>query len=131
MTKNIFIDAYMIMGIGFGESNASQTSSNPFGSLLSLGPVAEANSLNRAIQALQDCGLASNASGAKSLMQEDPFYLKAAEVLSYMDNGYSSGLNLKNVYETADQANQNARRWRYAVASKSNNKEDYAYFYYK
>ena len=125
------IDTYMIMGIGFGESNASQSSTNPFGAADPLSTPNVRNAYNRAIRALQDCGLASTEADAQRWMASDPFYQKAAEVLSYMDNGYSRGLNLKNIYETADQANQNAGRWRNAVKSGSTNEEDFAYYYYK
>lgn len=125
------IDAYMLMGIGFGESNASKSSSNPFGALASLNSSGINKAANRAIQALQDCELASTEADAKKWMDSDPFYQKAAEVLSYMDNGYSYGLDLKNVYETADQANKNAGRWRYAAAAGSTNEEYFAYYYYK
>lgn len=129
--KGYKIDAYMIMGIGFGESNASQTSSNPFGALAPLSTSSINKATDRAIQALQNCGLAANIGEAKSLMASDPFYQKAAEVLSYLDNGYNYRLDPMNVYSTFDQANQNAERWRTAVANNSQNKQDFAYYYYK
>lgn len=121
----------MIMGIGFGESNASQSSSNPFGALESLSDSAQNTATNRAIQALQSCGLAKNKSEAENMMAQDSFYQNAAEVLSYMDNGYSNNFNLITVYSTANQADKNADRWRSAAASGSTDKADYAYYYYK
>lgn len=122
------IDAYLIMGIGFGESNASQTSSNPFGAVSSLSTASVNKATNRAVRALQDCGLAANQTEAKNMMASDPFYQKAAEVLSYLDNGFNYKLDPMKVYSTFDQANQNAERWRTAVENKT---QDFSYIYYR
>lgn len=112
------IDAYMIMGIGFGESSAKQGHSNPFGSRIGLSDSSVTKATNRAITALQACGLAKNEAEAKEWMENDPFYQAAAEVLSYMDNGYTYKFNLNaSVYSSADQAHKNAEIWRSAVKS--------------
>ncbi|MBP1563353.1 MAG: hypothetical protein J6C38_06515 [Oscillospiraceae bacterium] len=124
------IDAYLIMGIGFGESNASQTSSNPFGATGSLSPEKIALANSRAIRALQDCGLASNATQASNLMNSDPFYAKAAQVLSYMDNGLAYGTPLNVNYQSLNQAMPNVNRWRNAVENGSTNPDDFGYRYF-
>ncbi len=71
-----------------------------------------------AVQALQDCGLAKNESTARTMMDSDPFYEKAARVLSYMDNGIPhTSLNVN--YSSLDVAMPNIQRWRNAVATGS------------
>ena len=125
------IDDYTIMGIGFGESNASQGHSNPFGEVKSLSTSDKNTATNRAIRALQDCGLASNSSEARSMMAADPFYQKAADVLGHLDVGIKDKHNPMNVYSTFDWAKQNSERWRAAVANNSQNKEDFAFYYYR
>ncbi len=121
------IDAYLLMGIAYGESEALKSRTNPFGEASSLGDAEAEKARTRAVQALQDCGLAKNESAARTMMSSDPFYEKAARVLSYMDNGkrYNTPLNVN--YECLDGAMPNIERWRNAVASGSQNKDDYGY----
>lgn len=115
------------MGIAYGESEALKSRTNPFGEASSLGDAEAEKARTRAVQALQDCGLAKNESAARTMMSSDPFYEKAARVLSYMDNGkrYNTPLNVN--YECLDGAMPNIERWRNAVASGSQNKDDYGY----
>lgn len=121
------IDAYLLMGIAYGESEALKSRTNPFGEASNLGDAAAEKARNRAIQALQDCGLAKNESAARAMLVSDPFYEKAARVLSYMDNGkaYNTPLNVN--YQCLDDAMPNIERWRNAVATGSQNKDDYGY----
>lgn len=127
------IDAYLLMGIAYGESNASKPKDNgyfnPFGEASSLTEASAEKARNRAVQALQDCGLAKDATAAKSMMDSDPFYEKAARVLSYMDNGIAYNVPLNVNYGCLDSAMPNINRWRNAVASGSTNKDDYGYRY--
>ena len=125
------IDAYLLMGIAFGESNATVNhSDNPFGASEALGSDSVTKATERAVQALQDCGLAANASEAATLMASDSFYQKAAEVLSYMDNGYEYNTPLHVNYESLNYAMDDIERWREAVESGSTDESDYAYRYY-
>lgn len=121
------IDAYLLMGIAYGESEALKSRTNPFGEASSLGSAAEEKARTRAVQALQDCGLAKNESAARTMMASDPFYEKAARVLSYMDNGKAYGTPLNVNYGCLDDAMPNIERWRNAVASGSQNRDDYGY----
>lgn len=127
------IDAYLLMGIAYGESNASKPSENrkfnPFGEASSLGNASAEKARNRAVQALQDCGLAKDATAAQSMMDSDPFYEKAARVLSYMDNGIAYDIPLNVNYESLNSAMPNINRWRNAVASGSTDRDDYSYRY--
>lgn len=115
------------MGIGFGESGGLQSSSNPFGELSPLSAESQNKATNRAIQALQDCGLASDATEAKRWMSSDPFYQKAANVLSYLDNTVEYNMDVNVTYQSFGLANSNAIRWRTAVAEHSTYKGDYAF----
>lgn len=124
------VDAYLLMGIAYGESEALKSRSNPFGEVGTLGSVAAEKARNRAIQALQDCGLAKNESMARSMMSSDSFYEKAARVLSFMDNGITYGTPLNVNYECLDNAMPNIERWRNAVANGSQNSNDYGYRWY-
>lgn len=124
------IDAYLIMGIGFGESNASQKSSNPFGAAANLSSDAIESANSRAITALIDCGLASNSTEATNLLASDTFYAKAAQVLSYLDNGLKYGTPLEVNYESLKQAMPNVIRWRNAVETGSTNSDDFGYRYF-
>lgn len=124
------IDAYLLMGIAYGESEALKSRSNPFGEASALGSEAAEKARNRAVQALQDCGLAKNESVARSMMSSDPFYEKAARVLSFMDNGIAYGTPLNVNYECLDNAMPNIERWRSAVANGSQNSNDYSYRWY-
>lgn len=121
------IDAYLLMGIAYGESEAKKSSTNPFGELAQLSSASAEKAKNRAVQALQDCGFAKNESDARAMMESDPFYEKAARVLSFMDNGkdYNTPLNVN--YQCLDSAMPNIERWRNAVASGSQNEDDYGY----
>jgi len=125
------IDAYLLMGIAYSESNALKPEIrdpfNPFGETKPLGEEATEKAINRAILALQDCGLAKNESAARSMMESDPFYEKAARVLSYMDNGKAYGTPLNVNYQPIDEAMPNVERWRNAVAAGSQNEDDYGY----
>lgn len=114
----------------YGESEALKSRSNPFGEVGTLGSVAAEKARNRAIQALQDCGLAKNESMARSMMSSDSFYEKAARVLSFMDNGITYGTPLNVNYECLDNAMPNIERWRNAVANGSQNSNDYGYRWY-
>lgn len=120
-------------GLKNGESNASKPRANgyfnPFGEASSLGDVAAEKARNRAVQALQDCGLAKDATAAQSMMDSDPFYEKAARVLSYMDNGIAYGTPLNVNYECLNSAMPNINRWRDAVARGSTDADDYGYRY--
>lgn len=124
------IDAYLLMGIAYGESEALKSRTNSFGEAATLKPEAAEKAVERAIYALQDCGLAKNESAARSIMASDPFYEKAARVLSFMDNGidYNTPLNVN--YECLDNAMPNIERWRNAVATGSQNTYDYGYRWY-
>lgn len=126
-TRGYEIDAYLLMGIAYGESEALKSRTNSFGEASSLSDSAAEKARTRAIQALQDCGLAKNESAARTMMETDTFYEKAARVLSYMDNGIESNTPLNVNYGCLDDAMPNIERWRNAVASGSQNKDDYGY----
>ncbi len=60
-------------------------------------------------------------------MASDPFYEKAAKVLSFMDNGRDYGVPLNVNYGCLDSAIPNVNRWREAVATGSTDRDDYGY----
>lgn len=67
---------------------------------------------------------------ASNLMNSDPFYAKAAQVLSYMDNGLAYGTPLNVNYQSLNQAMPNVNRWRNAVENGSTNPDDFGYRYF-